>query len=121
LVKILVIDDDGLMLEVMREILELDGYEVALADSGEDGVRQYLRDRHDVVITDLIMPHRDGVCVIESIKADNPLARVIAVSGTPQLDTIAAAVSANADRVIAKPFEQDELLDAIAEITKVPA
>ena len=114
--SVLVIDDDVLMLDVMREMLELDGYEAFTASSGEEGIRVYREKRPDLVITDLIMPHTDGVALISELKREFPKARIIAMSGTPRIEKIAEAVEADVNRVIAKPFEQDELLDAVAEL-----
>lgn len=114
--RVLVIDDDDLMLQVLKEILEQDGYDVTTASSGDSGIKLYNELRHKLVITDLIMPHKDGINVISELKDSYPEIRIIAISGTPRLEKIAAAVAVNANRVIAKPFEQDELLDAVAEL-----
>lgn len=114
--RVLVIDDDSLMVEVLREILEAGGYEVFTATSGERGLALIDETHPEVVITDLIMPHTDGVHVINEIRAHSPGVRVIAISGTPRVEHLTRAVLAEAHRVIAKPFEQDELLDAVAEL-----
>ncbi len=119
--QVLVIDDDALMLEVMREILELGGYRVLTASSGERGLDLVKTAHPGVVITDLIMPHRDGVYVINEIRAHAPETRVIAMSGTPRIENMTKAVMADANRVLAKPFEQDELLDAVAELMEYSA
>jgi CheY-like chemotaxis protein len=119
--QVLVIDDDSLMLEVLREILELEGYHVLTASGGERGLELVHALHPDVVITDLIMPHKDGVYVINEIRAHAPETRVIALSGTPRVENMTKAVMADANRVIAKPFEQDELLDAVAELMEYSA
>ncbi len=119
--RILVIDDDDLMLSVLREILETANYEVATADSGERGLELFRSVQPDLVITDLIMPRTDGVHVIEEIRRRSPDVRIIAMSGTPRIDTMGEAVQAEANRVIAKPFDQDEILDAIAELLEYTA
>ncbi len=118
--QVLVIDDDSLMLDVMREILELGGYSVMTASSGERGLALIAEQHPAVVITDLIMPHTDGVHVINEIRAHSPDIRIIAISGTPRIEHLTRAVLAEANRVIAKPFEQDELLDAVAELMEFP-
>jgi CheY-like chemotaxis protein len=93
---------------------------VLTASSGERGL-EIVRDSHpSLVITDLIMPHRDGIHVINEIRAHTPDIRVIAMSGTPRVENMAKAAMAEANRVIAKPFEQDELLDAVAELMEYP-
>lgn len=119
--RVLVIDDDSLMVDVVRELLEQDGYKVATATSGEEGLSMMKGFDPDVVITDLIMPHKDGVYVISEIRAQFPDVRVMAMSGTPRVENMTRAVMAEANRVLAKPFEQDELLDAVAELMEYTA
>lgn len=119
--RILVIDDDDLMLSVLKEILESASYDVSTANSGDRGLELFRSISPDLVITDLIMPRTDGVHVIEEIRRASPDVRIIAVSGTPRIDTMGEAVRAEANRVIAKPFDQDEILDAIAELLEYTA
>lgn len=113
---ILVIDDDPILLDVVREILQLDQHEVRTAQSGVQGIESYQEKPTDLVITDLIMPYKDGVSVIVDLKTQFPELRIIAMTGTPKVEKLAAAVSANVNRVIAKPFDQEELLEAVAEL-----
>ncbi len=113
---ILVIDDDPLILDVMREILELDNYAVETALSGVEGIEKHRKSPADLVITDLIMPHKDGISVISELKKDFPGLRIIAMTGTPKVEKIAEAVRADVNRVIAKPFDQEELLEAVAQL-----
>lgn len=117
---VLVIDDDSLMVDVVREILEMGGYKVMTATSGERGLALTKKLNPSVVITDLIMPITDGIHVINEIRAHSPNVRIIAISGTPRIEHLTRAVQAEAHRVIAKPFEQDELLDAVAELMDFP-
>ncbi len=119
--RILIIDDDDLMLSVLGEILENGGYEVAIANGGERGLELFERLSPTLVITDLIMPHTDGVHVIAEIRRRSPDVSIIAMSGTPRIDTMGEAVQAEANRVIAKPFDQDEILDAVAELLQYSA
>ncbi len=113
---ILVIDDDPLILEVVKEILELDDYEVETALSGAEGIEKHRKNQADLVITDLIMPHKDGISVISELKSEFPGLRIIAMTGTPKVETVAKAVRADVNRVIAKPFDQEELLEAVAQL-----
>lgn len=113
---ILVIDDDSLILDVVREILELDNYAVETALSGAEGIEKHRKSPADLVITDLIMPHKDGISVISDLKKEFPGVRIIAMTGTPKVEKIAEAVQADVNRVIAKPFDQEELLEAVAQL-----
>lgn len=119
--RILIIDDDDLMLSVLREILELGGYEVVTTDDGERGIELFRKLKPALVITDLIMPHTDGVHVIQEIRRRSQTVRIIAISGTPRIETMGEAVQAEANRVISKPFDQDEILDAVAELLQYTA
>ncbi len=118
---ILVIDDDPLILDVVREILELDNYVVETALSGAEGIEKHRKSQADLVITDLIMPHKDGISVISELKKEFPGLRIIAMTGTPKIETVAKAVSADVNRVLAKPFDQEELLEAVAQLIDVEA
>ncbi len=113
---ILVIDDDPLILDVVREILELDNYAVETALSGAEGIDKHRKHPADLVITDLIMPHKDGLSVISELKKEFPGVRIIAMTGTPKVEKLLAAVQADVNRVIAKPFDQEELLEAVAQL-----
>ncbi len=113
---ILVIDDDPLILDVVREILELHDYTVETALSGTEGIEKYRENPADLVLTDLIMPHKDGLSVITELKKEFPGVRIIAMTGTPKVEKLTAAVQADVNRVIAKPFDQEELLEAVAQL-----
>ena len=113
---ILIIDDDPLMVDVLREMLEHAGYDVRTALGGADGIKAYHDSQANVVITDLIMPNKDGVSVIADLKKEFPGSRIIAMSGTPDVEKYAKAVAAEVNRIIIKPFESDELLDAVAQL-----
>ncbi len=114
--SILVIDDDPLILDVVRQILQADEYEVETALSGAEGIKKHRDNPADLVITDLIMPHKDGVSVITELKSEFPGLRIIAMTGTPKVEKLSAAVSADVNRVLAKPFDQEELLEAVAQL-----
>ena len=94
--RVLIIDDDDLMLSVLREILELGGYEVVTTDDGERGIELFRKFKPALVITDLIMPHTDGVHVIQEIRRRSQTVRIIAISGTPRIETMSEAVQAEA-------------------------
>ncbi len=114
--RILIVDDEMPMREVVAEILELDGYAVETASDGIEGLKKYRKGKFDLVITDLIMPHQDGISMISELKKEFPDARVIAISGTQRMTLITDAVEVNANRIVAKPFDQRELLDAVAQL-----
>lgn len=119
---ILVIDDDEDMRMVTQEILESAGFEVVLASDGAQGLKLYRERPADLVITDILMPEKEGIETIFDLKQEFPKVKIIAVSGdssslkTP--DYLSAASKLGADVVLRKPFESSVLLAAIGKVLK---
>src|SRR5665213_3241891 len=86
--KVLVIDDDHLVRRTISRILQTGGYRVALAEDGAKGVAKFRSERPDLVITDIIMPEKEGIETIIELLRDNPQARIIAVSGGGRLGSM---------------------------------
>jgi CheY-like chemotaxis protein len=119
--RILVIDDEPSALDLLRRIFEGEGYEVQAATNGLDGVALFRRQPYDLVITDMVMPVKDGLQTILELREIVPGLPVIAISGGGAISkerylTIAGYL----DRVvtIAKPFKILEMVTAAAELLK---
>jgi CheY-like chemotaxis protein len=111
--KILLIDDDPLVRRTIERILQKNGYQVHLAADGLEGLRTFRTLQPDLVITDLIMPVKEGLDTIRLLRTWSPEAKIIAISGGGRVantDLLAEAAVLGASVVIAKPFELDELL-----------
>ncbi len=121
--RILVIDDEYQARSMLRMMLECAGYEVEDAPDGEIGIKLYRKSPTDLVITDILMPKKEGIETIIEIRRDFPSARIIAISGGGRLKTpdifLSMAESFGAARVFAKPVDKDELLDAVRELAGV--
>jgi DNA-binding response OmpR family regulator len=118
--RILVIDDDADLREVMQETLESSGHEVLLAPDGVLGL-QLQRDRPaDVVITDIFMPDKEGIETIRELRQEFPGVRIIAMSGggshVKKPGYLSTASELGADIVLRKPFESSVLLDSIKTV-----
>jgi len=117
--KILVIDDDGKFLEIMREYLENEGYEVLMASDGEIGADLYRENKPDLVITDVIMPEKDGAQVIFELQKEFPGIKIIVMTGGGQGDaqTYLKSITtlSNVKYAFEKPFAMDKLLQAVKE------
>ncbi len=116
--KILVIDDDAVVRETIIQILEDYGYEVVSAEDGSRGVKLFRSERPDLVITDIIMPEKEGIQTIMEIRAECPTAKIIAVSGGGRIgntDFLKIAQKLGATDIIAKPFDPDEFLSRISQ------
>ena len=117
--KVLVIDDDAGMRFTIARILRSGGYEVEMADGGEHGLALFRKDRPDLVICDLIMPHRSGIETIVQIRCESPAMKIIAISGGDQVmnaDGLATALESGANEVIVKPFHAEEMLILVATL-----
>jgi signal transduction histidine kinase/ActR/RegA family two-component response regulator len=124
-VRILIVDDDPLIIESLSETLRSDGHEVIAADGGQAGVDAFLDaqkrgEPFAAVITDLGMPYIDGRRVAASVKAASPSTPVILLTGWGQQLTAENDIPAHVDRVLNKPPRLRELRLALAEVCGVP-
>jgi CheY-like chemotaxis protein len=114
--RILVIDDEELARFTMREILESAGHAVEEAKNGAQGISLQRSQPFDVVITDIIMPEKEGVQTIIELRQDFPTLPIIAISGggrTRNLDFLRIAEQYGARKILPKPFSEEDLLDAV--------
>ena len=117
--KVLVIDDDPGVRQVIRNILEEWGHEAFEAENGREGVDAITRTRFSVVICDMVMPVQEGVETIQQIRALDPVVPLIAISGVFAGDDSSLMDRARmmgADTAVAKPFGAEELLTAIDDV-----
>jgi DNA-binding response OmpR family regulator len=110
--KALLIDDDAEFAELMGLAFAASGYDVRIATSGLEGLRAFRKETPDLVITDIVMPDREGIELIVEMKALAPAVRVIAVTGwnPGTIDVLAMASILGADAGLMKPFSAPELL-----------
>lgn len=114
--RILAMDDEELARFTMREILESAGHEVVEAKNGNQGMSFQKAEPFDLVITDIIMPEKEGIETIIELKRDFPKLPIIAISGggrTRNLDFLKLAKQYGAYKILAKPFTEKELLDSV--------
>jgi len=119
--RILIVDDDPLIIESMRATLEGDGHQVTAADGGQAGIEAILAaqqsgERYSVVITDLGMPYVDGRRVAAAVKTSSPATPVILLTGWGQRLVDENEIPMNVDRVLNKPPKLRELRAALAEL-----
>ncbi len=118
--RILVIDDNDEFRTVFREMLEKGGYEVVEASNGDAGIALYRQAPTDIVITDIVMPGKEGVETMVELRREFPNVKLIAMSGggfeDPQTYLEGAKLIGGAVRTFAKPFSMDAMFKAIKEI-----
>ena len=123
---ILLVDDDQRVRTVMHRTLADAGYEVGEAADGAIALAAYARRRSDLVITDILMPRKEGLETVRELRALDPAVRIIAMSGGGVCagrgtQYLALAVLFGAARVLSKPFTGKELLQAVAAVVRAPA
>ncbi|MCP4135936.1 MAG: response regulator [bacterium] len=117
--KILVIDDDSKFRKMFRQMLEKAGYEIQEAENGGEGIKIYVEDPADLVITDIFMPEKEGIETIFELKRDYPGIKVIAISGggkTGDFRFLEYTKEFGVTEIFSKPFEKNVILGKIEEI-----
>jgi two-component system response regulator PilR (NtrC family) len=107
--RVLVVDDERSMRELLALTLEKEGYEVTMAESGDSAIDAIRRDAFDVVITDLRMPRVDGLQVLRECRDVSPHTAVVMVTAVGSTETAVEAMKLGAYDYITKPFKLDEI------------
>lgn len=108
--RVLVIEDDPQVQAVYRRALGRAGFEVTLAGDGDEGVARFAEGAFDAVITDLDMPEKQGVEVLEEIRAEDQAVPVIIVTGAPSTESAIGAIELGAFRYLTKPLDTSEVI-----------
>jgi len=114
--RILIMDDEEEIRSIIRRALTMAGHEIIEAEDGAVGLRLFQASSFDMVITDLLMPEKEGIETILELREEHPDLRILVVSGGMAGDRegpLADAVSLGADAAVAKPFTVAELLEAV--------
>ncbi|HYX63240.1 MAG TPA: response regulator [Burkholderiales bacterium] len=118
--RVLVVDDNADMRELLRVILESAGYSVDLAADGALGLVLLRARSADVVLTDIFMPNQDGIETIACLRSEFPEAKVIAMSGGGRVvkgkDYLSTAGEIGAHALLRKPFDSEQLLRLLQEL-----
>ena len=121
LARILIIDDDPMVLELLQGVLSSAGHEVTAAANGLDGMKQFRAGFHELVITDVCMPYIDGADLLRVLRRETPDVPVIVVTGHSSIEKGASMQSTlelmsrlGAVHVLAKPFLPEALLESVA-------
>lgn len=116
--RVLIVDDDPVILEVIGDILKKNDYEVVAAPNGAAGIRELERKYFDLVLTDLVMPDVDGMEVLHHVVSTSPKAICIILTGHGTIKSSVEAIKKGAFDYITKPITADELLVVIEKALK---
>ncbi len=120
--RILVIDDEPPVRQMLAQMLGRAGYEVEEAEDGVKAIELLKQNPADIVITDMIMPNKEGMDTIMEICRDFPELKVIAISGGGDIgaqEYLSIASRCGALKTFAKPLSRDDMLSAIEELLKL--
>lgn len=114
-VRVIAIDDEADILQLIRMKLSKEGFDVSTASNGDEGIEKVLRDKPDVMIVDILMPGKDGYQVVNEVKAklreDSPVI-IMLTSKTEDADMV-KGLSMDVDDYVTKPFSPRELIERI--------
>jgi DNA-binding response OmpR family regulator len=117
--RILVIDDDPAIRITVQVVLERAGHEIISASDGEEGLRAIARGSPQLIITDIIMPNKEGLEMIMEIRERDTKTPVLAMSGGGRIgnaDFLKMALEVGANEILRKPFERQELNAAVLRL-----
>jgi len=116
--KILVVDDEGIVLDSCRRVLEEDGFDVLLVTSADKAISAIEDEEPSVLLMDVKMPLRDGMDLMREVKERWPSIPIIVMSGYHTTETIEEANKMGASAFINKPFTPDELLETVQTVVQ---
>ena len=117
--QILLIEDDNCVRELLHQTLARAGYDVIPASDGDEGLDLYRNNKPDLVITDIVMPQKEGLQMILELRRADPDSKVIAMSGGGRYsnsDYLKLAKKFGARATLCKPFQREEILNAVREV-----
>ena len=115
MIKILAVDDDAMVLAVIKKRLEFAGYEVITAMEGLEGLKKARSENPDLIVLDLILPNLNGYQICAMLKRDSKYRNIpiIMLTSRSQKADIAEGMKAGADAYITKPYDPDEFIAKI--------
>ena len=120
---ILLIDDDPDILKIFKQFLEIEGHSVVTASNGQMGIDIFRNDRADLIITDIVMPVKDGLKTIMELDKEFPEIKVIAISGGGVIEPdryLALAECVGVKQTLTKPVTKKQLINAVNEVLEMP-
>ncbi len=116
--SILIIEDELSILDTLGKDLTDEGYQVETAENGEDGISQFRKTKHDMVIADLVMEGLNGIQTVKEIKDLKPDTKIIFLTGYGTRSSAIEAIRLGASDYFLKPYNRNELLQRVSDCFK---
>lgn len=116
--KILIVDDEPDVVDIVRFRLAREGHTILSANDGTSGIREALEHQPDLIVLDVMMPGVDGFQVLQQLKQDRRMARTAFIMLTARADfsSVAKGWNMDVDNYVTKPFAVDELADTVRNV-----
>jgi DNA-binding NtrC family response regulator len=114
--KILVVDDNRELREILEEYLRGEGDNVEGADNGKEALEKYRDNYYDLIITDLNMPELAGMELIKTVQKENEITEFVIITGYASMDSAVEAIKIGAFDYIVKPFRMEELMIVVKNV-----
>ena len=120
---ILIIDEDPHILDLYKRMLEAEGHSVVTASNGQEVIDIFRNDWVDLIVTDMVMPVKDGIKTIMELRKDFPDIKVIAISGGGIIEPdryLSLAKCIGIKQTFAKPVSKEQLINAVNDVLEMP-
>ena len=111
--SVLVIDDESVICDACELVLSEKGHAVTMSNTGMDGLNAIRQGRYDIVLLDMKLPDIDGMEILKTVQQEKPGLRIIVMTGYSSISNAVDAIKQGADNYLAKPFTEDELIEAV--------
>ena len=119
MIKVLLVDDEEDFVEALSQRLEVRGFDVTNALSGDEALDQLKNDNFDVVILDVLMPGKDGIVTLKEIKDLKPLTQIIMLTGHATVETAIEGMKVGSYDYLMKPAETEVIVEKITGAYKI--
>ena len=111
--SVLVIDDESVICDACELVLSEKGHAVAMSNTGMDGLNAIRQGTYDIVLLEMKLPDIDGMKILKTVQQEKPGLRIIVMTGYSSISNAVDAIKQGADNYLAKPFTEDELIEAV--------
>ncbi|WP_312306273.1 response regulator transcription factor [Chryseobacterium sp.] len=117
-IKVLLVEDESMLAMVVKETLEMKGFEIEIADNGVEGWVKFKNKQPDICVVDIMMPRKDGFSLVEDIRKVDDLVPIIFLSAKSQTADVIKGLEIGADDYMKKPFSMEELILRIKKLIR---